>query len=121
MADIDNYQDVLDIRDIIERYEELEEMDDRDADDTAEFKTLKKLLIELEGNGGDHDWRDNWYPVTLIRESYREDYAREYADEQGLDLDTWPYTCIDWDEAVSELFDYDYSYVDYDGIDYYYR
>lgn len=31
------------------------------------------------------------------------DYAQQYAEESGVDTTTWPYNCIDWEAAASEL------------------
>jgi antirestriction protein len=58
----------------------------------------------------------------LIRDSYFEDYAQELADDLGLlqKGSTWPYTCIDWEQAAREL-QMDYSMVTFDGVDYWVR
>jgi hypothetical protein len=132
---IDNTEDIIDIRDIIERVEHLEQLrqpgsvdlgpEDNEADQDslfAELATLESLLSDLEGNGGDHDWRGNWYPITLIRDSYFEDYAQQLAEDIGaIDPNaTWPLHCIDWEKAASEL-QMDYSQVEYDGETYWYR
>jgi hypothetical protein len=45
--------------------------------------TLYDLLAELRGNGGDHEWRGDWYPVTLIRDSYFTEYAQSFAEDIG--------------------------------------
>lgn len=122
--DIDNSQDILDVRDIIARVEEIEEKDvaDRDEDETDEHATLRALLEELCGAGGDEQWQGDWYPVTLIRDSYFKDYAQELADDIGaVNAEaTWPNSCIDWDQAAREL-QQDYSAVEYDGVIYWYR
>ncbi|KKL86611.1 hypothetical protein LCGC14_1942930, partial [marine sediment metagenome] len=83
---------------------------------------LAELLAELKGYGGDHQWKGDWYPVTLIRDSYFKEYAQELADDIGaIDSDlTWPNNCIDWDQATREL-QMDYSTVEFDGITYWYR
>lgn len=65
---------------------------------------------------------ENWYPVTLVRDSYFEDYAQELAEELDLvkrDVH-WPYNCIDWEQAAREL-KQDYSSADFDGVTYWYR
>lgn len=138
--EITNTDDVIDVRDVIARFEELEgerenacdgETDDEDSDQPAEFDEseegeeyarLKSLLEDLCGNGGDEQWRGSWYPITLIRDSYFEDYARELADDIGaINSDmTWPNNCIDWEQAAREL-QMDYSTTDFDGIEYHYR
>lgn len=125
--EISNTDDVIDVRDVIERFEELEnKRDDEDEEiedwEVTELVTLKELLSDLEGNGGDHDWRGSWYPVTLIRECYFENYARELAEDIGaINRDaTWPNNCINWEEAANELL-VDYSSVEFGGVTYYYR
>jgi hypothetical protein len=115
---IDNYEDLIDVRDIIDAYGDAVTDEDSDTADT-----LDDLLADLRGNGGDHEWRGDWYPVTLIRDSYFTEYAQSFAEDIGLISDTatgWPYTCIDWDRAAREL-QMDYTSVEYDGITYWYR
>ena len=91
MATIDintlNYEDIIDVRDIIERVEELESLkDDHESEpdgghwsdeDAQELQSLIAILEDLKGYGGDEQWRGDWYPVTLIRDSYFTDYAQE--------------------------------------------
>jgi hypothetical protein len=146
-------EDVLDSRDVIARFEEMEsEREDlflelegakdgslgedatRLAEATAalaewdelngeELKALTDFLEELKGNGGDEQWRGDWYPVTLVRESYWRDYAQEYAEDVGdptMRDAGWPYNCIDWDQAAREL-RIDYTCSDFDGVTYWYR
>lgn len=136
MADISNSEDTLDVRDIIARVETLEalrqpgpvdlgsdEDNERDQDVLfAELATLEALLDDLQGGGGDEQWRGDWYPVTLIRDSYFKDYAQELAEDIGaINSDAaWPAYCIDWDRAAREL-QMDYSTVEYDGVTYWYR
>lgn len=130
MSDISNSADIIDVRDIIERFEELEEGTHDgdgnqltlDGDDASEFSTLTELLHELEGYGGDEQWRGDWYPVTLIRDSYFEEYAQELAEDIGsvTGSEQWPHNCIDWERAAREL-QMDYTSVEYDGITYWYR
>jgi antirestriction protein len=122
--------DIFDIRDKIERFEELEALgavadpDDteRDADDNEEYRLLGNFLSEVKGNGGDHKWRGDWYPVTFIADSGFEEYAQELAEDIGaINRDaTWPNNCIDWEQAAQEL-QHDYSTVEYDGVTYWYR
>lgn len=65
---------------------------------------------------------DYWYPVTLIRDSYFEQYARDLAEDIGAIPDDaqWPCTCIDWEQAAREL-QQDYTTIDFDGVDYWTR
>ena len=142
---ISNNADYLDIRDIIERFEELEqereaiaagcESDDDtntqgkreelaawDEDpDNAEFHTLKELLEELCGRGGDHQWKGDWYPVSLIRDSYFVEAMQELVSDIGdLPRELPSYLEIDWDKTADNLRQ-DYSSVEYDGVTYWYR
>lgn len=139
--------DLIDIRELIERFEELEterqdltdahstaeseeeskttaeDVQQWDDDNGAEFKAIGDLLDSLKGYGGDHQWRGDWYPVTLIEDVYFETYARDYAEDihgGAMREAQWPFDCIDWEKAASEL-QVDYSSVDYDGATYWYR
>ena len=129
-----NTNDTLDVRDIIERFEELEEeTTGEDAVTRAivagedlsarryELAQLIALLEDLKGNGGDENWRGDWYPVALIRDSYFQDYAQELAKDCGLVGPgvLWPNTCIDWKQAAREL-QYDYTSCEIDGVTYWY-
>jgi hypothetical protein len=93
-----------------------------DEDEDKELKDLESLLESLKGYGGDHQWEGDWYPVTLVRESYFEDYARQFAEDVGAISgdEQWPANCIDWERAAREL-RMDYSSVDFDGETYWYR
>jgi hypothetical protein len=123
-TEISNYDDTIDVRDIISRVENLE------ADEAAaepeyveELPTLRALLDELKGYGGDEQWQGDWYPVTLVRDSHFKAYAQELAEDCGdIDFATlaWPLTCIDWDQAAREL-RMDYSSVEFGGVTYWYR
>jgi hypothetical protein len=58
----------------------------------------------------------------MIAEDYFPQYAEELAEDLGL-VDrnrAWPISCIDWDRASDEL-QYDYTSVQVDGTDYYFR
>lgn len=127
-----NYSDnVLDLRDLIARFEELESVKDNSGgtfcevlndDMLNELQTLAKLLVELQGNGGDEQWRGDWYPLTMIRADYFTKYAQELAEECDMVKNdaAWPHTCIDWEKAAREL-KMDYSIVDFNGATYLYR
>lgn len=123
--------DVFDIRDVIARFEELETdlegFEDKSGceydDLKQEHDTLKNFLDSVEGRGGDEQWRGSWYPVAFIADSYFEDYTREFAsDVYGREIDEakWPFDCIDWSKAADEL-RVDYSSVDLDGNEFWYR
>lgn len=129
-------QEFLDVRDMIERVEQLEKLrqpgpvDTGNAEDEdyaqddlfAELATLESALDSLRGNGGDHEWRDAWYPVTLIRESDFTEYAQQLAEDIGAigREAQWPLSFIDWDGAAEAL-KIDYSEIEIDGTTYLYR
>jgi hypothetical protein len=131
---------VIDVRDVMARVEELETtledaqpMDDDErilsadgsedlTEQLEEFQRLTALLSDLEGNGGDEEWRGAWYPITLVCDSYFESFAQDEAESLGLINNEvrWPYTCINWEQAAEDLKS-DYSTVEFDGITYWYR
>ena len=94
-------------------------LEDWKEENDAEFTALKDLLEELAGNGGDEQWRGDWYPVTLIRYSYFESYMDEMLEDCGelpKDLPSYLSITVDYDALKM-----DYSTVEIDGIEYYYR
>jgi hypothetical protein len=117
--------DIIDVREMIERIEELEELQElgeyTETPD-CELQLLNAIMEELKGYGGDEQWRGDWYPITLVRDSHFQDYAQEIADECGLTDKPveWPFTCIDWQQAAREL-RMDYSCIDINGVTYWYR
>lgn len=145
------HDDIIDVRDIIERVEELEEEllaafneqqviedDDTETDDptdgafrewckvtkhpeASEYLALCEIIDDLCGNGGDEQWRGEWFPVTLISEDYFTEYARELVQDIGdLPRNIPSYLEIDWD-ATAENIKVDYSETEIDGKTYYYR
>jgi antirestriction protein len=122
---LDLNADIIDVRDIIARVEELEgEMPDgdnaRNWEDADEYATLTSILEDLQGQGGDEQWRGDWYPVTLIAESYFIEYAQELVCEVENLGDLPHYVQIDW-EATARNVAMDYSTVEVDGIEYLFR
>jgi hypothetical protein len=131
-TEIRNTDNVIDIRDVIQRVDELETEhsglpEDRgsiqwDEDGPSELRKLLTLLDECRGEGGDEQWRGDWYPITLIREDHFQDYAQELAEDIGaINVNaSWPNNCIDW-KAAAEQLKMDYTSVNFDGITYYTR
>ena len=125
--EITNSQGIIDSRDIIARIEELEgngvipldqlnqEAEVKDVEEAEELQHLKALAEEADSS----EWS---FGVMLIRESYFEDYAREFAEDIGaIEKDSqWPAYCIDWEWAAREL-RMDYTEVDFDGVAYLFR
>lgn len=124
--ELDLNDDIIDVRDIIARVEELEaEMPDNDNDvrnwvNLDEYTKLTEILDDLKGEGGDEQWRGDWYPITLICESHFTDYAEQLVCE-CYDLGKLPsFVHIDWEATAREV-KTDYSEVDIDGITYFFR
>lgn len=147
MSDFSKYDDIIDVRDIISRVEELRESRDSlreefdsmptnagvdfdnwvcnqvgfSREEFEELQTLESLLSDLCGNGGDEQWEGDWYPVTLIRDSYFTDYAQELVYDIGdMPREIPSYIEIDW-EATARNIRMDYSSVEFDGVTYWYR
>lgn len=127
-----NSDDIIFFREVIDRISELEgERDDyvptdehpertwtTDCDDDwAELTVLQALQEEADGYAD--DWKDG---AMLIRDSYFQEYAQQFAEDIGaIDPNaTWPNTCIDWERAAREL-QQDYAAVDFDGVTYWVR
>jgi len=135
MTDITSSDDIIDVRDITDRVEELREArddwtecsgdDDKWAethrDDAAELAALESMLDDIRGYGGDHQWEGDWYPITLIRDSYFTEYAQELVTDIGdIPREIPSYIEIDW-EATATNIRADYSDVEFDGATYWYR
>jgi len=129
IIEISNTDDVIDVRDVIARVEELEELlppadesDGTDNEERQELATLMSLLDDLKGNGGDVDWRGDWYPLLLVRDSHFRDFAQQEAEDLGLikSDSSWPDNCIDWEQAAQEL-QVDYTTCEFEGVTYWYR
>lgn len=141
--EIDNTQDILDSRDIFARIEELESeketmLEDvpeseygnrenekwvawEDSEEQEELSLLSDFMEEFKGYGGDEQWRGDWYPVTIIRDSYFTDYTKELLEDCGYipkDFPSW--IALDWD-ATAENVKVDYTSAEFDGVTYWAR
>jgi len=121
--------DIISVSDLTERYEELEseledadeKTDDEESSEQDEFNTLKELLEELRGNGGDEQWKGEWYPGSLIAESHFTEYCKELCEDIGdVPANIPHYIVIDWDATASNL-RVDYGEVEINGNTYLYR
>ena len=128
-SSVDFEEDFLDIRDLIARFEYIEnirlemgQIDEWVDEYDDEFNILRDVLRELRGQGGDEQWQGSWYPCTLIKEDYFEEYARQLAEDVGSITDnmTWPCNFIDWQEAAEQL-QMDYSSIEIAGTTFWYR
>lgn len=135
--DVSETDDTIDSRDVIKRIEIYRDAitaagvdpvtlpDAFDPESREDGYTVKGWLEEfaalsaLEEQCNYGDWR---YGTTLIRDSYFEDYAREFADDIGAvnSEAKWPNSCIDWEAAADEL-KQDYTSVSFRGVDYWVR
>jgi hypothetical protein len=147
--DVSNSEDIIDSRDVIERIEELQgELEAAHRSDFEDPLTAPALedwikaiaapdgspefpyhmyteeaaeLLQLRelADSGIYDWENG---VSLIRETYFEDYAQEFAEEIGaISRETsWPACHIDWSSAADSL-KMDFTAIDYDGVTYYAR
>jgi len=133
MTDLDLTNDIIDARDIIARVEALEsdiadlleystEADPQWREYNDELQALLKIMAELETvGGGDEQWRGEWYPITLIADSYFTDYARELLEDIGdLPRELPHYIEIDWD-ATARNIRVDYTPVTISGFTYWTR
>ena len=140
-TDIHNGMDIIDSRDVIARLRELaderesatiapetvgshvEEWTAQDGtvlngedwteDQENEYQALHRL--DKEASGYAPDWT---HGEALIRDSYFEEYAQHIG---AINKDAkWPNDCIDWERTAREL-QYDYTRVDFDGVDYWVR
>ena len=83
-----NMRDIINMEDLTDRADELSSSQNDDGvieneDAAAEYEALAKLIAELEGLGGDHQWHGDWYPGYLIRDSYFESYMDEMLEDCG--------------------------------------
>lgn len=123
---LDLTSEVLDVRDIIERFEHIEntykyteDTNAWDEDDLSEYKTLEAILDDLKGNGGDEQWRGDWYPVSLIHESYFTEYMTDLIKD-CYSLDVPHFVEVDW-EATADNCKVDYTFITIKGTEYWYR
>jgi len=120
MTTLDLTADLIDVSDITDRVDELEADQPLESDDDlAELDALKALLNDLRGKGGDHQWDGNWYPALLIADSYMESYLDELIEDIGdlpRNLPSYLRVTVDYDALKM-----DYTLVDIDGNDYWYR
>ena len=87
---------------------------------SEEYDELQELIrVDKECSLYAPEWEDG---VTLINIDKFTEYTQQYARDIGVasDDETWPYTCINWDEAADELA-MDYTTVEFYGTTYLYR
>lgn len=122
---------IIDSRDVIERIERLAQLrqpgpGDLGPDDNEQDQdTLFAELAEWEDFASQGESFADWeYGEAFILDSHFQEYARQLADDLGI-IDHsathgWPLTCIDWEQAASEL-RMDYSAIEVNGYTYWAR
>lgn len=141
--EITNDADILDSRDIFARIEELEEEKEsalenvpeseygnpdnqawaewEDSDEYTELKHLEAFIEEFKGYGGDEQWRGDWYPVTLIRDSYFAEYTEELLKDCGYISNDFPsWIEIDWEKTAKNVLQ-DYTSAEFNEVTYWAR
>lgn len=127
IADIEDEIESLDPKDDKEEIrtakENLEAKQKELTNEQEEFDQLQKILEELKGNGGDEQWRGDWYPITLINSDYFTEYTKELIEDCGYirresELPWW--ISIDWEKTADNV-KIDYTTIDIDDETFYYR
>lgn len=136
---LDLTADYIDVRDIIARVEELtgerdsfvigapdgteteapEQWAEEYSEDAEELTALAAILEDLKGNGGDEQWEGDWYPVTLIRDSYFETAMDDLLEDIGdmpENIPSYLKITVDYD-ALQQ----DYTSTEIDDVTYWYR
>lgn len=113
--------DVFDSRDVDERMKELRDLleDETEGTVVTEFQDELDKLEEFKSDVGSGEWK---YGMTFISDFYFEDYAKQLAEDIGAIKDDagWPSQYIDWSAAADAL-KMDYSSVELDGKEFWYR
>ena len=115
---IENSMDMISIYAVDVRISHLREGTLTTGLDLVELSEELESLVDLQGKVRDYQGIGGG---TLIRDSYMEDNCMvEAADMHGVDIDAWPFDCINWERAVDAI-RCDYYFVDFDGVDYWIR
>lgn len=120
-ADIISVRDIMDRIDAIEASGDDQYLTDTDPETLGELRTLRMILDDLQGNGGDEQWRGEWYPAHLISDEYFATYVRELLQDCGVIPSDLPfYVAIDWNKTAANV-SVDYTTTTVRGIEYLYR
>lgn len=112
---------IIDVEDLTNRIEDLEQS--IDEADMAELKALLAIINELEG--GDYQWRGDWYPSHLINEDYFTSYDMDMLFDCGYFPPDWRkdfphWIVIDKDKTAKNML-VDYSAIEINKFTFYYR
>ncbi len=121
--------------DLDELRTQVDDLEQEIRDDVSDYNSGCKSnrpneLIEFEEHPSHETWStandfcneaDGYCDGSVISEDTFTDHAREMAEDCiSADFDSWPMTCIDWDDAAEEL-KQDYTEFDFDGFTVYGR
>jgi hypothetical protein len=133
VSEADDYRDSIEskeeeIEDVRAELNEAIDDEDEEAEEDAELKldTLLGELSELEDEAKsifelETDCDNYAQGESLINEDYWVTYVQQLAEDiDGINTSSWPYTCIDWDQAASDLA-VDYTTITFEGQDFYVR
>lgn len=114
-------------RDILQmKFEEIREaIENLSLDQIDDFDQIRDLREDLDQIAGElgTDISGLEYEAEMghfISEDEFPAYARELADDLGVDVHAWPATSIDWEQAADDLRG-DFCSVEVDGQYFYYR
>tara|TARA_R100001460_G_scaffold52983_1_gene91934 strand:+ start:850 stop:1212 length:363 start_codon:yes stop_codon:yes gene_type:complete len=114
-------QDTLDSRDLEERIVELEKNNDLTDQEKEELHQLAAIKKDVEDYS--EEWEDG---ITFVSQYYWREYCEEFAYDCGYIEDinrvnTNPLVyCVDWEKWASEM-KYDYTSIEINKVDYYFR
>lgn len=115
----DDYIYGYEIRDAMSNLENLLDDDDLDPDEREGYEEEMQAWVDFASQA--RSTTDDWDDETYISDSVFAEHAWELArDLHGADMDTWPFTHIDWEEAGDTLKG-DYTEIDVNGTTYWVR
>lgn len=124
---ITEFEDIIDSRDVIARIEYLESAqndaaEDSEADPLTDDETEELAALKALAGQGEMYAEDWHHGEALIRESYFQTYAQEFADDvcDMRNASAWPFNHIDWEAAAEDL-KTDYNEIEFNGVTYYVR
>lgn len=81
-----------------------------------ELEEESQSIMELNS-----DCEDYARGESLINEDYWVTYVQQMAEDiDGINTSNWPYNCIDWEQAATDLA-MDYTTITFEGQDFYIR
>lgn len=94
-----------------------------ETDGGIELKQLTEFMEEFKGYGGDEQYKGDWYPITLIRDSYWQEFCEDLVRDIGdlpNELPNYIKSNINWADVAEDL-QVDYTSGEFDGVTYWAR